>query len=62
MRTRGRTSRGSYEREALKSAEGEVTNLMPDEERTVAFVAEGRKLGKVIQSHARETTRKDRSS
>jgi beta-lactamase regulating signal transducer with metallopeptidase domain len=45
----GRTSRGAYERDSLTSAERAVTNLQPDEERTVAFFDEGRKTGKVIR-------------
>jgi beta-lactamase regulating signal transducer with metallopeptidase domain/protocatechuate 3,4-dioxygenase beta subunit len=48
-KTLGRTSRGSYDREPLKSDEGEVTNLYSDEERTVAFVEEGRKTGMAIR-------------
>jgi Carboxypeptidase regulatory-like domain len=45
----GRTSRGSSDREALTSAEGDVTNLYANEERTVAFLVESRKIGKVIR-------------
>jgi hypothetical protein len=45
----GRTGRGSYERDNLRGAEGEVTNLQPDEERTVALLDESRKVGKVFR-------------
>ena len=33
----------------MPAAEGEVTNLMPGEERTVLVRHEGRKLGKVVR-------------
>jgi beta-lactamase regulating signal transducer with metallopeptidase domain/protocatechuate 3,4-dioxygenase beta subunit len=47
--TRGLTGRGSYERQGMAAAEGEVANLMPDEERIVAVWIEARKVGKVAR-------------
>ena len=48
-KTLGRDGRGTYDREDLPKAEGEVANLMPDEERMVVVRHEGRKLGKVVR-------------
>ena len=47
--TYGRARRGGYDREAMAEAEGEVSSLMPDEERSVLFRLDGRKLGKVVR-------------
>ena len=47
--TRGMTGRNSYRDGDMAAAEGEVTNLMPDEERTVLIHHKGRKLGKVAR-------------
>ena len=45
----GLTGRGSYNRDQKGLTEGVVRNLYPDEERTVMFRDETRKLGKVIR-------------
>jgi beta-lactamase regulating signal transducer with metallopeptidase domain len=49
VKTQGRSARGSYERDELASADAEVINLVPDEERTVLLRHEGRQIGKVIR-------------
>jgi beta-lactamase regulating signal transducer with metallopeptidase domain len=51
VRTLGITGKGSFDREPLKSADGVVTNLIKDEERTVAFSDETKKIGRVIRVH-----------
>src|SRR5262249_14610391 len=45
----GLMGRGSYNRDQKDLPEGVVKNLYPDEERTVMFRDEARKLGKVIR-------------
>jgi hypothetical protein len=49
LKTNGRLGRSSYDHEDTTKPETEVTNLMPDEERTVLLRHEGRKLGKVVR-------------
>ena len=46
--TLGLMGRGSYEHQNI-AVEGEVMNLMPDEERTVLIRHEGHKIGKVVR-------------
>jgi beta-lactamase regulating signal transducer with metallopeptidase domain len=47
----GLTGKGSFDRDPLETAEGSVTNLLDDEERTVAFRDEPRKIGRAIRVH-----------
>jgi hypothetical protein len=49
--TLGLTGKGSFDRDPLKTSDGVVTNLLNDEERTVKFVDETRKIGRVVQVH-----------
>lgn len=47
--TGGLQRRGTYERDHLASSQGEVANLVPDEERTVVLRHVDRKIGKVVR-------------
>jgi hypothetical protein len=49
LKTNGRLGRSSDDHENMTTPVGEVTNLMPDEERIVVLRHEGRKLGKVAR-------------
>ena len=48
LKTKGRSGRSSYDRDSTTKPETEVTNLMPDEQRIILLLHEGRKLGKVV--------------
>ncbi|MDR3623314.1 MAG: carboxypeptidase regulatory-like domain-containing protein [Paludisphaera borealis] len=49
VKTIGRTSKGSYDRDDVDAAEAEVLHLHPGEERTTAFRSKERNLGKVVR-------------
>ncbi len=49
VQTRGRTARSSLDRENTAGGQVEVTNLKPEEERTVMFLHQGRMLGKIVR-------------
>ncbi|APW63706.1 carboxypeptidase regulatory-like domain-containing protein [Paludisphaera borealis] len=49
VKTIGRTSKGSYDRDDVDAAEAEVQHLHPGEERTTAFRSKERNLGKVVR-------------
>jgi len=49
VKTIGRTSKGSYDRDDVDVAEAEVQHLYPGEERTTAFRNKERGLGKVVR-------------